>query len=454
MNRTDLAAAAALAAELTDDYSKKAGLDGWEIYLASSRSMSLEAKDGRIDAAARSNETGMSVRAIKQSDKGAMVGLAYTFDLAEEALARTASQAAELAELAQPEPALNLAPPPESLPEMETVDPTLDEIPEQVKIDLALQLEKTALAHDPRVFKVRQAAFEESHTAGFIKNSLGLDVSRSRTMCQTAIMVLAREGEENQVAYDFSFSPFFDQLETEAAAIRAAAEAVGQLGAKRAKSGSFPVVLDNTTAASLLSVLAPAFLAEQVQKGKSLLAGKVGKEIFSPTITIIDDGLRPGGAGSRPFDDEGTPQQRTTLMDAGRLTGYLYDRLSAKRDQTAPTGNGGRGVKSQPGCGVTNLFIQPDQSDKDGFIGQIEDGFLITDLMGLHTADPISGDFSLGASGRWIEQGRVAFPVQGAAVSGNLVDLFNRITRVGADIRFMGKIGAPSLLLDHLDVAG
>lgn len=454
MNKTELANTAALAAELAVEYSKKAGLDGWEVYLASGRSMSLEAKDGRIDAASRSSETGLSVRAVRQSDQGAMVGLAYTFDLAEEALARTVSQAAQLAELAQPEPALDLAPPPESLPKLTTVDPTLDEIPEQVKIDLALQLEKTALAQDPRVFKVRLASFEEDHTAAFIKNSLGLDVSRSRTMCQTAVMVLAREGDDNQVAYDFSFSPFFDQLETEAAAIRAATEAVGQLGAKRAKSGSFPVVLDNTTAASLLSVLGPAFLAEQVQKGKSLLAGKVGQDIFSPTITIIDDGLRPGGAGSRPFDDEGTPQQRTTLMDSGRLTGYLHDRLSAKRDKVAPTGNGGRGVKSQPGCGVSNLFIQPDEGDKTGFVETIKDGFLITDLMGLHTADPISGDFSLGASGRWIEGGRVAFPVQGAAVSGNLVDLFSRVARVGSDIRFLGKVGAPALLLDHLDIAG
>jgi len=149
------------------------------------------------------------------------------------------------------------------------------------------------------------------------------------------------------------------------------------------------------------------------------------------------------------------PQQRTELVVSGLVKNLLYDRAEAARAGRSSTGNGRRpGLKGPPGGAVTNLHLKPGQGRLEDLTAKVKEGFLITELMGLHTADPISGDFSLGAAGFWIESGQTAFPVQGAAISGNMVDLFGRLAEAGSDLRFLGQVGSPSLLFDHLDVAG
>jgi len=431
-----------------------AGAEDFDVYLVRTRGLSLEAREGRLETATRDQETGLGLRAFS----GRRMGAAFTFDLSPRLIRETADKALSLARLSQPlevETEALLALPPAELPEVETVDQGLDQISQEVKTEVALKLERTALEFDPRVVKVRRAGYHESRTQVWLVNSRGLDLFREATLTEVDLALLAREGEDSQMGYDFSFSPLFGKLEVEGCARRAAARALERLGAGKARTGRFPVVIDNTTAAMLLSVLAPALLAENVRKGKSLLAGKEGRRVFSRAVTIVDDGLYPLGAGTRPFDDEGSPSQRTEVVTRGEAMGLLYDLVEAARAGRASTGNGRRaGPKSPPGGAVSNLFLQPAEGSLDDLVSRVEDGFLITELLGLHTADPISGDFSLGALGTWIENGGRTFPVQGAAISGNLMDLFDRVAAVGGDLRFMGNVGSPSLLLDHLDVAG
>ena len=430
-------------------------LDDFEVFLIRGEGKSITAKDRGLETVTASQESGLAVRAFA----GGGIGSAYTFDLSDQALKETAVKAKELAALSDPDPDLDpkalLAGQPEELPRVLTVDPDLDRIAPADKEKAALELERIALEFDPRVVKVRDAAYEEAFSQVWLVNSRGADLHRAKTLFEVGLSIMAKEGQESQMGYDFSFSPLFAELEVEECAKRAADQAVSRLGARKAKSGRFPAVIDNTTMAMILSVLAPAFLAENVRKGKSLLAGKTGRKIFSPSVTIIDDGLYHLGAGTRPFDDEGTPHQTTPLVEEGTLNGLLFDRTEALKEGRSSTGNGKRpGLKAPPGGAVNNLFLKPGQGSLDDLLGQVQDGFLITELMGLHTADPVSGDFSLGAAGTWITGGKKDFPVQGAAISGNLMDFFSRISALGADLRFLSTVGSPSLLLDHLDVAG
>ena len=430
-------------------------LDGFEVFLIKGEGKSISAKEGSLETVTASQETGLAMRAFMDQ----RIGSAFTFDLSAKALGETAAKAKELAALSDPDrdldPEALLAGPPRDLPQVQTVDPDWDEIVPADKEKAALKLERTALEFDPRVVKVRDAAYEEASSQVWLVNSRGADLYRQKTLFEVGLSLMAKQGEESQMGHDFSFSPLFSKLEVEECARRAAEQAVSRLGARKARSGRFPAVIDNTTMAMILSVLAPAFLAENVRKGKSLLAGKEGRKIFSPAVTIIDDGLYPLGAGTRPFDDEGTPHQTTVLVEKGTLGGLLYDRTEARKAGRVSTGNGKRaGLKTPPGGAVNNLYLKPGQGALDDLLAQVQNGFLITELMGLHTADPVSGDFSLGASGTWISQGKKDFPVQGAAISGNLMDFFSRISALGADLRFLGTVGSPSLLLDHLDVAG
>ena len=430
-------------------------LDGFDLFLIQGEGKSISARDGELETVTSSQESGLALRALS----GQRMGLAFTFDLSDKALRESAAKARELAELSPPDPDLDperiLAGPPAKLPQVQTVDPDRDQIGPAAKEEVALRMERLAREFDPRVVKVREAAFEEALSRVWLVNSQGADLYREKTLYEVSLSLMAKEGEESQMGYDFSFSPLFSGLEVEECAARAAEQAVSRLGARKAGSGSFPVVIDNATMAMILSVLAPAFLAENVRKGKSLLAGREGQKIFSETVTIIDDGLYPLGAGTRPFDDEGTPHQATPLVESGTLSGLLFDLAEALKAGRPSTGNGKRaGIKTLPGGAVNNLYLKPGRGKLDDLLAGVEEGFLITELMGLHTADPVSGDFSLGAAGTWIKNGQKAYPVQGAAISGNLMDFFGRVSAVGGDLRFLGTVGSPSLALDRLDVAG
>jgi PmbA protein len=239
-------------------------------------------------------------------------------------------------------------------------------------------------------------------------------------------------------------------------------KALERLGGKRIPTGVYPVLIRNQVASEFLSLLAHSFFADQVQKGKSPLKGKQGERFFSPLLTIVDDGLYLKGISTAPFDGEGMPSQRTVLVAQGELTHYLYDRYWANREnlfspgfQAESTGNSRRhGIKSPPGVGISNFFIVPGDLVFPKLLEGFLHGMVVEEVMGLHTVDPISGDFSLGCSGDWIDRGQKVHPVKSIAIAGNLFDLFRRVIGVGEDLRFFGDVGAPSLLIDELLISG
>jgi PmbA protein len=204
-----------------------------------------------------------------------------------------------------------------------------------------------------------------------------------------------------------------------------------------------------------LEVTAPSLTAEAVQKGKSLFANKMGQDIAASELNIIDDGHKKGAIISSPFDGEGVSTQKTILVENGILKSYLHNTYTAKKDGVSSTGNAKRGsYKSTPEVGTTNFYIDKGNITKDELIKNVEKGFYITEVMGMHTANPISGDFSVGASGIWIENGEFTKPVRGVAIAGNIKELLKSVEAVADDLTFFIGIGSPTLRIAKMTVSG
>jgi PmbA protein len=219
--------------------------------------------------------------------------------------------------------------------------------------------------------------------------------------------------------------------------------------------GRYTVVLEPHVAADFLELLAASLLGDNLAKGRSLLASHLDKQVVSPLVSIIDDGLMPRGLGSAAFDDEGTPQSRKALVSEGVVRGFVFDRLWGARRGQASTGNAVRpSLKAPPGVGFTNLFLQPGSHSPSQLCGQMGRGLIISEIMGGHTADPVSGQFSFGAAGHLVENGQVVRPVKSIALAGQVLEFFAAVRGVGSDLTFYGKTGAPSLMVEGLSVSG
>ncbi len=427
------------------------GTDGYEISFGSSRNVSIEVKEQKIDTFKCSTPVGVSIRVLKSGG----MGFSYSTSMDDSALSGMVENAVVGALNQTPDP-VNCFPLPLEYPVIDGLyDETLSSVAEQEKIKRAMDLERLALNADPRVRRVRKAHYGESEYEVWIKNSRGVAGRYRGTSVSCSVSAVAEEGDDSQMGWDFGFSNFFSGIGVETVAANAASKALDLLGARKIPTMRCPVVLDNYVASEILEVLAPSFLADSIQKGKSMLAGRLGKDIFSCVLRIRDDGTLPGGTATAPFDAEGVPQQDTLLVENGCLRAFLYDTYSARKDGTTSTGNAARGgVKSPPRMGVSNFFIENGTVSRSEMVRSIDRGVLLTGVMGMHTANPISGDFSVGATGIYIDHGGLSFPVKGIAIAGNILDMFSNVVVVGDDIRFYGGVGSPSLKIGALDISG
>jgi len=427
-------------------------IDCYEIFYAASRRLSIEAEGGAVEDYRFAEPYGVALRIIA----GGGTGFSFSTRPDEAAVESMVTTAFEGARHSTPDEHYAFAEPAGRLPETGPLfDETIDTIPVAEKIERALAVERGALAADPRVVRVRGARYAESISEVFIMNSLGLSAGYKKSVVSAQVMATAEGGDEQEMGYDGDYSITYAGLDPALVGRRAGIVAAERLGARPAPTGRFPAVLTNEVAAELLGVLASSFLAENVLKGKSVLGGRENTKIFSPLITIVDDGLMKGGVASAPIDDEGVARRRTELVKNGVLAGFLYDLLSARRANRPPTGSSGRdGVLSPPVPTTANLFLVPGPVDPDGLLNQAGSGVVITELMGVHTANPVPGEFSVGAVGFVLENGKKKYAFKEGAVAGDLVSLFDRVVAVGSDLRFFGDVGAPSLLVEGLDISG
>ncbi len=442
-------------AGLAEEILKRAaarGADHAEVYMLAARSLSAEVKSGEVDALERSIDFGYSLRVIRKG----CPGFSYSTDPAD--WRRVADDALEASLFTGEDPCLGIAEPGE-YESPEIYDDDIAAITEEDAIERVRLVEEAALGRDPRVKRVRKASGSFGESEVYIVNSRGLEAGYRATSASAQITVVAEEGGDAQMGWGYESNRFLEDVDFGLVGREAADRALRLLGAGKTSTGKGSVLLESSVASEFLGILASSFSSENVQKGKSLLINKKGAMVLPEHITIADSGLLKGRVGSRPFDAEGVPSREKELVQQGRLTGYLYNIHTACKDGTVSTGNAVRsGIHGTPTVGISNFYLQA-ASDEiiysgDELIRQVRRGLLVTEAMGIHTANPITGEFSIGVTGLWIEKGEVSHPVKEAAVSGSILEFFGKIAGTGSKLRFYGKIGAPDILIEDVDISG
>jgi PmbA protein len=431
---------------------KKRDLGEAEIYLEDATIESMTVADGAVEAVENKVERGAGVRVIRDG----RIGFAYSSDLSRSGIEATVERARQAAEHAG---ALeyHCLPEPGSPPDVEgNVDPGLADFPTRDKIDIARQVEEAARAHDRRVDRTRESRYQDIQGTVLLGRAGGYRYGYSFSRAYAMVDLVAREGGESQSGFHADFAVGPSGLDPAIIGREAAAKAVNKLGGSPGETRRASLLLVPEVVDGLLQSLAPVFFGENVLKGKSLLAGKVGQPVAASRVTLVDDGRLPGGCDTAPVDGEGVATGETVLLIAGVLQGYLHDGFSARRMGVEPTGNGGRdSYLSTPSADTTALKLLPTGESRSDLFATVADGLLIEEVMGLHTINPISGDFSLGAVGRAVRGGEVAEPVAGIAIAGNLRELLGAMVGVGDDARRMpsGNV-ASTVLLEGIAVGG
>ena len=433
-------------------YALQAGAEEAEVYVRGAKYLSIEVKNQQIDTLERSDSIGYSVRVFKDR----RLGFSYSTNPADiQSVARNAVEASQFTEPDE----YNGLPAGSALSEVVVYDSSVASLHEKDAIDMILSMERAALMNDHRIRKTRSASGSFGIGRTRIINSRGVNLDFSSTSCSAHIMAIAEESDESQMGWEYQGSRFLKDISFEEIGRNAAGRALQLLGAEKISATKGFVLLDSSVAAEFLGILSSALSSEAVQKKKSMLAGKIGETIISSRLDLIDSGLLEGKLGSRPADDEGVATTQKTLIEKGVLKGYLYNTYTSRKDHTISTGNAVRGgFAGLPTVGPTNLFMvaASDEYAKSlsGLMKSISKGIYVTETMGMHTANPISGEYSVGVSGLWIKNGDIVHPFKEALISGNILQLFRNILLIGDDLHFYGNIGTSHLLAGDIDISG
>ena len=427
-----------------------------EAYVTHERDFYVKAYEGEVEAISSAAPRGAGVRLISAG----WVGFAYTTDLSPEGLAAVVSQARENATSATPDDAAGMGEPwtdaPSDVPGL--VDETHARAGPDEKAAFTVELEQATRAVDPRI-RTEEAIYSDSDTQVAIATSTGVEGHYRRTDAWCYSVAIAEDGNDTQVAFEFDLARGLGALDAEAVARRAADRALSILGAAKIPSARMPVVFDPYTSGQFLGVLASALTGEAVQKGRSLFAGKIGEQVAAGSLTLVDDGRVAGAPGSSPWDAEGTPTRRTPVIESGTLTSFLYDVTSARREGRASTGNASRaGFKSAPHPAPTNLAFDSTGETRDEILRNAGRALLVQDFHGVHSgANSISGDFSVGATGRLLENGELTQAVREVTIAAPMLDILARVVAVGTDRRWLpfgGSYGGATTLVSEMTVAG
>jgi PmbA protein len=388
---------------------------------------------------------------------GERAATAATADLTRGGLARLAEDTVALARLTQPDPAYGL-PAREALateaPDLDLYDAAAGAPSPTDALARARAAESAALAADPRLTNSEGAEFAQDAGIVAYASTLGFDGGYRSSSFSLSVQPIAGSDGQMQRDYWYARARHLGQLEDSASVgRRAAARTLRRLGARRVKTQEAPVVFEAEIAASLLRHLAGAVVGSSLYRGTSFLLGKLGEMVASPLVTVVDDGRLTRGHGSRPFDAEGLPTRRTVVVEQGRLASYLLDTYSARRLGLAATGNAARSIGEAPSAAPTNLYLEAGTASAEEIIASVDRGLLVTELIGFGV-NGVTGDYSRGAAGLWIENGAVAYAVEEITIAGNLLDMFRDITMVGNDLEFRGSTAAPTLKIGHMTIAG
>ena len=428
--------------------------EGVEAFAMHSVDFEVSVYEGEVESLSSSETRGVGVRVVT----GGRMGFASTSDVTEDGLRYALLEARSNAELASVDPGNVLPEPAAWEPLGEIFLPGLETVPVAEKVAAAIELERLTMAADARV-GVESSTYGDARLAMAISSTAGVSAEYARTEAFAYVAALARTEDETQTGMGFVQGRSFDALDLSVAAAEAALRAARLLGARKPATVRVPVVFDPMVTAQFLGSLSEALTAEAVQKGRSLFASLVGSPVAGAGLSLVDDGRLLEGPAAAPVDDEGVPTQRTVLVADGELRGFLYDTTTAARDGVASTGNAARsGYKSSPSVSPSNLFLDGTTVPPTEILARAEGGLYVQDVSGIHSGvNPVSGEFSVGATGLWIRGGGLDEPVREVTVSSTIVEMLLAVTALGADRRFFpfgGSLAGATLLLAEMTVAG
>lgn len=444
--------------ELVDLATRVAGWsregEGVEVYLSRGSETEVKVYEGEVESLSSASSAGAGIRVVS----GGRQGFAYAGVLDEDVLAETLEEARGNAGFSSPEPWVGLPEPDGATPV--PLDLWRDELaswPAQRKVDAALQLEREVRARDRRIRQVESAEWGDSWNEMAVASSLGVVSSGRSTSCYLSAMAVAGEGDENKVAHGYTVGRSPSELAPARAADDAVQRAVRMLGATKPRSAYVPVVLEPRVSAQLLNLIGSVLSGERVLKGTSLFSGRLGEEVAAPLLTLVDDPTATEAWGAAAVDDEGLACRRNVLIDAGRLSHFLYDSTSARRAGTASTASAVRaGYKSAPGVGARALQLQPGPLSPQEVLARVGDGLLVQSVTGLHSGvNLVSGDFSVGAEGLLVRGGELAGPVRELTVASSIQRMLLGAVAVGNDVeRLPSRAAGVTLAIGEMSMGG
>jgi PmbA protein len=431
-----------------------------EAYVARGHDTEARAYGGEIEHLASASSAGVGVRVVLAGPvgEGNRVGFAWAGSLEPQVVDAVLDDARDNAQFATPDPHVALAEPDGMAPaELELWDPAFSAASTDDKVKMALELERMVRGADRRIRQVDAADYGDASVEVALASTTGIRAATRRTAAYVSVSAIASDGGRSQSGSGFSVGRSASALDLERAGADAVHRAVRLLGADKAHSARCTVVFDPRVVSTLLSVVASALSGEAVVKGRSFFAGRVGEEVASAKVTLVDDPTDPRAYGAAIFDGEGLACRRNVLIEGGVLRGFVYDTVSARRAGAMPTGSAVRsGFASTPGAGCRALALSPGELDQPAILSSVGDGVYVQSVTGVHSGvNPVSGDFSVGAEGLMIRTGVLADPVREVTVASTLQRMLRSVLHIGGDVEWLpGAAAGQTLAIGDMQLSG
>ncbi len=442
--------------EMTSEVVKRAlalGASDAECTASEGAEFSVSVRKGEVEKLKEAGSKAIGLRVLI----GQKQGSAYTSDLSKEGLEQMVKAAVELAHITSEDPHAGLPDP----SELGKIDGDLglffEEtalVPTDQKIDYAKRAEAAAMAADERIFNSEGAGFGSYAGQRVFANSRGFVGSYRSSTCSLSATPVAKLGEAMERDYWYSMARQFSRLESpEYIGKKAAERALRRLGARKVDTQKAPIIFDTTVARSLLDHIFEAASGDSIYRKSSFLVDKLGQTVASAKLTLVDDATLPATFGACPFDDEGVPSRRTSILEKGVLKNYLLNTYTARKLGMKTTGNASRGLCGAPSISHGNLLLEPGELTQEEIFKKVGRGLFVTELIGFGV-NMVTGDYSRGAAGLWIEGGEPAFPVSEITIAGNLNQMLMDIAYVGNDLEFRGSVNSPTLVIGEMTISG
>ncbi len=443
-----------LASELVSEL-KKQGADAADVYIVSSVGFNTTVRLGKIERLQQSITKGLGLRVIKN---GAMANT-FTTDFTDRAVKDLAKDTMQIVQVSNTDKDNGLAPK-EMLGSYEgklmLFDPEIAKLTPEKKIEMARSAEEVGLKFDKRIKNANGTTWNDSQSQVTLANSDGFVGQYPATQASLSVGLLAEDEDgTKQTDGHYTFGRFLNTLASpQSIGEEAGRRVVRKLGGRKVKSAVVPVVLDPRVASFMLGDIFGAASGGSIYRRMSYLVDKVGQQITSPMITIVDDAIMMDGVASRPFDAEGVKSSNVVVVEKGVLKQYVCDSYAARRLNLRPTGNAARSYQGNPNVGSSNLYIKNGDTSPADIIKSVKSG-LYLDRVGGQGMNSTTGDFSMGANGQWIENGEITHAVQEITVAGNILKVLSNVKAVGNDLNFkLGTTASPTLLIGEMTVGG